>query len=108
MIRKIYEIEGEDMNMKEKDYEEFRKIFAYLSPEDQFRMYKPLMETDKKLQHDVFKAISEFEIKHGDPIKWLKKNPGDFAIYKPIILGGISGKPSLIRGLIQIWKWDHL
>jgi len=93
--------------MKEKDYVRFRELFVYLSEEEQFRMYKPVFPDDRKLQADVFNAIMDFEYKYGNPIRQLKKNPADFAIYKPIIIGGPKGKPSLLKGLIQIWKWNH-
>ena len=92
--------------MKEEDYARFRELFVHLSADDQFRMYKPLLEDDKKLQFDVFMSIVRFENKYGDPIKWLKKNPDDFAIYKPIMIGGHKAKPTMLRGLLLIRKWN--
>jgi hypothetical protein len=93
--------------MKEEAYQEFRELFVNLSTDDQVRIYRPIFNEDKDFRLEIFRSIINFEAKHGDPIKWLKKNPKDFAIYKPIILGGISGKPKLLSGLIKIWKWNH-
>jgi len=95
------------MYMKEERYKEFREIFVNLSADDQFRIYKPVLQQDKDLRAHIYKEIVLFENKYGNPIRWLRKNPDDFAIYKPIMIMGISGKPNMLRALIMVWKWKH-